>query len=189
MPKLEGRPWLLSLCASGGKVIEIGVWQGNFSREILDTIHPSELHLVDPWKFEIPWEPDPRFYLASRAICKTFDDMDLIAENVRKRFAGDPRVIIHHNFSEKEAGDFADESFDWIYIDGCHSYRQVKLDLELYYPKVKIGGILCGDDYSWGPEYNNPQYPVKVAVNEFAADYHLVVNTDTLQGQWYLKRE
>ena len=52
------------------------------------------------------------------------------------------------------AREFAVHYFDWIYIDGNHLYDFVKQDLELYYPKVKPGGFLTGDDYGakgrWG---------------------------------------
>ena len=37
--------------------------------------------------------------------------------------------------------------FDWIYIDGNHTYEYVKQDLEGYRPKVKPGGYMAGDDY------------------------------------------
>ena len=36
---------------------------------------------------------------------------------------------------------------DSIYIDGNHEYDFVKKDLENYYPKLKDGGILAGDDF------------------------------------------
>ena len=47
-----------------------------------------------------------------------------------------------------------------IYIDGDHSYKGVKNDLELYYPKVKKNGLILCDDY------RNFQ-GVKKAVEEF----------------------
>ena len=41
------------------------------------------------------------------------------------------------------------ESFDLVYIDGDHSYRQVREDLEASSKVLKAGGILLGDDWSW----------------------------------------
>ena len=35
---------------------------------------------------------------------------------------------------------------DFVYIDGNHSYDFVKRDVELYGPKLKLGGILGFDD-------------------------------------------
>lgn len=41
---------------------------------------------------------------------------------------------------------FEDESLDFVFIDGAHDYESVKQDLEHWYPKIKTGGWLGGDD-------------------------------------------
>ena len=43
---------------------------------------------------------------------------------------------------------FPDESIDFLFIDADHSYEAVKKDLELWYPKVKHGGVISGHDYT-----------------------------------------
>ena len=40
-----------------------------------------------------------------------------------------------------------DETFDLLWIDADHRYHAIKRDIELWMPKVKKGGILCGHDY------------------------------------------
>lgn len=40
-------------------------------------------------------------------------------------------------------------SLDFVLIDGSHQYADVKADIEAWLPKMKIGGILAGDDYGW----------------------------------------
>ena len=47
---------------------------------------------------------------------------------------------------------FEDNIFDFKFIDGCHVYSYIKQDVELWYPKVKDGGILCGHDCEFIPE-------------------------------------
>jgi predicted O-methyltransferase YrrM len=42
---------------------------------------------------------------------------------------------------------FSDGCLDFIYIDADHTYNAVKQDLELWYPKVRQGGIISGHDY------------------------------------------
>jgi predicted O-methyltransferase YrrM len=59
---------------------------------------------------------------------------------------------------------FEDNSIDFIYIDGDHSYNAVKQDLEMYLPKLKDNGIIGGHDYSKNDEYNR-QNTIR-AVNE-----------------------
>ena len=48
---------------------------------------------------------------------------------------------------------FEDESIDFLFIDGDHSYESIKQDIFLWYPKVKIGGIISGHDYVDGLGY------------------------------------
>jgi len=38
--------------------------------------------------------------------------------------------------------------YDIVYVDGCHEYKYVKLDLEHYGEMVKVGGYLVVDDSS-----------------------------------------
>jgi len=42
----------------------------------------------------------------------------------------------------------------------------VKKDLELYLPKLRPGGLMAGDDYTWRPDLGRP---VKRAVDEMIA--------------------
>jgi len=56
---------------------------------------------------------------------------------------------------------FDDESIDFLFLDGDHSYEAVKKDLKLWYPKIKKGGIISGHDYMW------VDARVKRAVDEF----------------------
>lgn len=39
-----------------------------------------------------------------------------------------------------------DESLDVVFIDADHRYRFVTEDIVVWYPKVKIGGLICGHD-------------------------------------------
>lgn len=48
------------------------------------------------------------------------------------------RILQHHQLL-----------FDWIYLDASHEAEDVRLDLTLYWPLVRPGGFLMGDDWSW----------------------------------------
>eukprot|EP00966_Prymnesium_polylepis_P134459 3107697-Prymnesium_polylepis.1 len=42
---------------------------------------------------------------------------------------------------------FADETFDYIFVDALHDRKAVLRDLRVWWPKLKFGGIMAGDDY------------------------------------------
>ena len=63
-----------------------------------------------------------------------------------------------HMASHAAAKKFEDESLDFVFIDADHHYDSVKQDIEVWWPKVKQGGILAGHDYyptepTWGDVY------------------------------------
>ena len=51
--------------------------------------------------------------------------------------------------------DYDDNFFDFIFIDGLHTYDQVLTDCKNYYSKVKNGGIFAGHDYNTIREVRN----------------------------------
>lgn len=138
-----------SVCA------EVGVWKGDFTARILATVRPRRIHLIDPWLFVASPEYTLTWYGGVDA--KDQADMDDIYEGVVKRFrreAEDGIVVLHRQRSIQAAAEFSPGYFDWIYIDGDHHYDEVRQDLELFGRVVKIGGYVCGDDYTdtswWG---------------------------------------
>lgn len=140
---------------------EIGVWKGDFSECIQATAQPRALHLVDPWQFVAAY---PRRWYGGAA-ARNQDDMDRIHRDVVSRFAGNPRVTVHRLDSRSAAESLAETAFDWVYIDGDHSYEAVQDDLTNWAPRLKPGGVLSGDDYTWRDESGT--YPVRRAVEEF----------------------
>lgn len=141
---------------------EIGVWQGVFSKDILKC-DPSQLHLIDPWVSQYP----DRYCLYS---CSQ-DQMDNIFEKVQTSFLNDERVFIHREFSNKAKFKIL---FDWVYIDGDHSYETVKEDLNKYYSLIKKGGFLCGHDYTPNTHPSANGGPLR-AVNEFIKEKNLEI--------------
>jgi len=63
---------------------------------------------------------------------------------------------------------------DLIYIDAAHDERSVSSDLLGYYACMREGGVLFGDDYTL---HRYGYYPVKTAVDAFAAEWGLTVET------------
>ena len=144
-----------SVCA------EIGVWEGDFSNQILHFGNPAKLHLIDPWISQYP--KSGRWYSGPQA------GLDNKFEEVSSSFANDERVVIHREFSSKV--QFEKDYFDWVYIDGDHTYKVVKADLCKYYSLIKTGGFLCGHDY--GPSGKDTNGGPRRAVDEFCEERNL----------------
>jgi len=142
------RDFLLQRMPERAVCAEIGVFRGNFSSRILEVTQPAELHLIDPWKFE-----DTQAYEGARYGGRSGRNqahMDRFYRSVVARFKSEiaTRIVhIHRSSSAIAAEGFPDDYFDWIYIDGNHRYEFVKADLDGFYPKVKYGGYITGDDY------------------------------------------
>lgn len=163
----EIRQYTLKHIKEGSVCAEIGVLSGGFSKEILK-YNPEKLHLIDPWVHQ---DVIDRCYSVSQ------EKMNNIYESVLTKFGKLSNVEIHRKFSTDV--NFPKEYFDWVYIDGDHSYDAVKKDLTFYYPLIKRGGYLCGDDYGlWS---NKPTSGFgsdgdggpKPAVDEFVKLYNL----------------
>jgi len=149
----------------GSVCAEIGVFKGDFSAEILRTVRPRVLHLVDPWKYETSADYKCSWYGGESGVSQ--NHMDGLHQAVLARFRREiasGRVKIHRAASADAAAWFARDYFDWVYIDGNHLYKFAKCDLEAYYPKVKPGGFLSGDDYGPGGWWEGG---VQRAVDEF----------------------
>jgi hypothetical protein len=159
------RERLLCQLPKAGAVVEVGVWEGDFSQRLLDSLRPRTLHLVDPWQF-VP-EQESAWYGGARA--KSQEDMDRIYEGVIARFIpeiADGRVVVIRQTSVSAAERMASRKFEVVYIDGDHTYDAVRADLRAWAPLVAEDGVLTGDDYG---DYGWWQGGVKRAVDEFVS--------------------
>ncbi len=74
--------------------------------------------------------------------------------------------------------------FDWVYIDGDHTCSVVLKDLEFYFPLVKAGGFLCGDDYLWRSV--DCKLGPKPAVDAFVKAHNL--NLEVVRNQFVISK-
>jgi hypothetical protein len=62
------------------------------------------------------------------------------------RTAGVDKLVFPIPMSSEEAAASFDQPVEFIFIDGDHSYEGVRLDLELWFPKIVEGGVLALHD-------------------------------------------
>ena len=75
-------------------------------------------------------------------------------------------VFLHKGYSDEMLKKIHIEEFDFVFLDGGHSYLTVKNDLEILLNSMKKNSIILCDDY------NISHYGVKKAVDELKDKYH-----------------
>lgn len=138
------------------KIVEIGVRQGENALMMLQELPIERLYLIDPF---LPYEDGKTCWISQ----KTQDDYYFkMFENFKIYL---DKITLITKTSEFAHRLFPNLYFDFIYIDGCHDYEFVKKDIECWWQKLKIGGVMAGHDYS------GMGYPgVRKAVDEFFKD-------------------
>jgi hypothetical protein len=114
---------LLRTCGPLDSVLEVGSFRGVSTEALL--LFAAQVYAVDPWE---------------------------ALEGVFQSFLQRTRTYSHleviRGRSVEVANDFADATFDLVYIDGAHDLASVRADITAWRPKVKRGKWLAGHDYS-----------------------------------------
>jgi hypothetical protein len=85
-----------------------------------------------------------------------------------------PFVKVYRKYTFDAVKRFKDNIFDLIYVDADHSYEGCLRDIEDWYPKVKKGKFLIGDDYMpYEGRHKDIKFGVIEAVNEFVTKNNL----------------
>lgn len=145
------RKAVLDMLPKGTVGIEIGVWKGDFSAQILRAARPGTLHLVDPWLVSDAADRSGEAWYGESKISQS--GMDAICEQVEMRFASEianGKVQIHRADATVALGALAPESVDFVYVDGDHGYDGVVSDLAQAFRVTKANGLICCDDYLLG---------------------------------------
>jgi len=118
--------------------IEIGCANGDTTYHLLSSLPNIQLIGIDPYVDYVDWNTNnihnqEQLYIQfKQRICNQFPN----------------RFTLYRMTSDDAVTNFQDESLDFIFIDGLHTYEQVKQDCLLYYPKIKKGGLFAGHDYT-----------------------------------------
>jgi len=136
------------------KALEVGVWYGIGSTNIwLDNlVSGSELFLIDSWRpysseddlNDSEWNYRSMDQLSTDAFLSTFLNVRKFEESPRR---DEVEISLMRGKSGIIMSALEKDSFDFIYIDGDHKYRNAKNDLIQAKRLIKKDfGIICGDD-------------------------------------------
>lgn len=123
------------LARPGGKLVEIGCFKGRstsyLAAEILRADKGLKLYAIDLW------DEKGRFGVSQKEFLENVKPVSSVIEAIQI-----PSI--------SAAKLFQDGSLDFIWIDGDHSFPGVTEDIYAWYPKLRLGGWMGGDDLCIG---------------------------------------
>jgi len=162
------RQWEPFMRKHGCNIIaEVGVSKG---RNFLSMIEhePKVAIAVDSWVEDGTPSRNDRGY-TQQVLDEQYAYMKKLSEER-------PFIKVYREYSFNVVKGFSDDYFDFVYIDADHTYNGCLKDINDWYPKVKKGGVLVGDDYiERTVPWTGVEFGVINAVNTFIKDNDLTV--------------
>jgi len=129
-------------CSGKGVIVEIGAWKGRSTIWLgkgSKRGNKVKIYTIDPHKGSSE-------HKETYGKVQTFEEFKKNIKNAKV----DDIVIAIVKTSEEAAKNF-DKPVELIFIDGAHEYNLVKLDFELWFPKVIDIGIMAFHDTTGWP--------------------------------------
>lgn len=161
------------------RAVEVGVDRAEFAQVFLSRWINGQLYLgVDPYQpyHEMRFSREADFNVASIRFERHARIAKLIRESSRKA---------SKDLQQEGTPVCYAPPYGFVYIDASHKYKDVKQDIEDWWPLVADNGILAGHD--WG--LPDGQFAgVEQAVLEFAEsnDLQVYYTTDDTPQSWYI---
>lgn len=113
-------------------IVEVGVSRGDNARAIRTLLANLNHQLNMFWLVDLPEYLKKPIY--------EFNHHGLVEPHI-------PNVRYISKDSLSAAEDFVDASMDLVFLDANHNQEAFIRDIQAWLPKLRIGGILCGDEY------------------------------------------
>jgi len=115
--------------------VEIGTDRGLNAMNMLACLDIDTLYCIDPYE----WYKDGD---------GKYKSMQYAEKEAHRRL--DPwqdKVVFIKEYSENALPAIKHGLVDFVYIDGNHSYENVRDDIHNYWPRIKPNGVIGGDDF------------------------------------------
>jgi ubiquinone/menaquinone biosynthesis C-methylase UbiE len=134
------RQEMIASLPQGLRCAELGVFAGDFARDIRRIMRPSKLYLVDPFEGTFTC-PNQDGNLPETLHLPTVEQM------LRREFSDVDQTSIVKEQSVSWLKTQPAASLDFLYIDTTHSYEQTTAELREARRVVRPGGWISGHDY------------------------------------------
>lgn len=144
--------WLAEQASEHSTIVEIGSWFGRSTRALADNCLDM-VFAVDTWLGSdetVPREilnEKPERWLYEQ-FCRNLADRLLPDGEILREYGGERTVHAVRMDSVSAAAWMAKRGVkpDFIFVDGSHSYADVKADIDAWRPLLAQGGLLAGHD-------------------------------------------
>lgn len=174
LPQWDEHLFLLPGLGNKARALEVGTYEGRAACHLMHAYPELQLDVVDYF-------------------------VDPYNEGFEARF--DHNMADYESRFRKLKGKSADilpsllnvgRRYDFIYIDGDHSYEATKPDLEICWQMLNVDGVLFLDDYNDHLRKNPFKFGVDSAVNEFflnlpREEFRILSNIHT-DYQFYVRK-
>jgi len=135
---------LVKYCEDGDDIVEIGCFAGRSTRFLCDSLELSgkpkvTVHVIDTF------EGSGQEHLDVNLNSMYDDFMRNLEDHLE---CGRVQLNVNKSDNQNILDSFEEKSVFGVIVDGAHTYDAVKEDVINWWPKVKEGGIMVGDDVS-----------------------------------------
>lgn len=147
--------------------VEIGVWKGeNVLKLLSECSNIDKIFGIDPYEPYGNWN---RFVDMS--------SLEMAKKHAIQILSDISKAELIIKTSLDASKDFEDNSLDFVFIDGNHSFESAYTDIVTWYPKLKVGGLFSGDDFN--------RDGVNDALFKFKRENNMIHEIHISENIWY----
>lgn len=131
----------------GYHFVEVGAWKGKSTSfmavEIANSGKRIRFDVVDTWHGSKEHLTGGNYVDPDAVSGRLFEVFTRNLKPVESYYNPKPMTSL------QAAATYADNSLDFVMIDASHEYEDVRADILSWLPKVRVGGVLAGDDFHY----------------------------------------